>query len=284
MRLPLKVFISSKEHELDDERKAARFVIASLGLEFLGSEERPPSGSSMEDTNTEEVMNSDIYVGIFGKIHSPPTISEFITARGNEIPVLVFWKTEGNKKRHKKLSDFYETVKDPQDGIVFNTFGNLSEFQRKLARALQWNITDRIRRARKLLQHNIPNVEMSKITPKLQMDKKGGERELGAGKVLSFQIPQTLKKGKELEVSVKIRVSARYIFADLLIVAPDKRNYWFPDLLSWNAALKELDILMMRSTLILGILRYPRLAQTANSSRSWESMRIHYICQHGIGG
>lgn len=63
----LKIFISGKELELVNEREIVRELIINLGFEPVSSVSRTASSMSMASKFTQEVIESDIYIGIFGK-------------------------------------------------------------------------------------------------------------------------------------------------------------------------------------------------------------------------
>jgi hypothetical protein len=238
--LHLKVFVSGKEHELELERKAAKFIIKTLGLEFVGSEVRAPSENSMHEANTEEVLQSDIYIGIIGAVYSKPTIDEFITARGNGIPVLVYSKNlEDPKQRSPELIQFLDEIKDPNTGIVVGRFKDAVDLQESMAESLPKTIEDRFRKARRLIteKNQRQTTKVSKeLTAVYDIEAPKGD-DLGRVKIMELRLPEKIEKGKELELSAKIKGEGKYLFLDLLIVDPDGNKYWFPDLGSWDAIL-----------------------------------------------
>ena len=103
----LKVFISSKEGELENERLMVKRVIESLLLKPISSEERSATFKSMAETNEKEVRSSDIYIGIFKSEFSPATIREFHIARENMIKPFIFKKRVADSEpRNEELKKF----------------------------------------------------------------------------------------------------------------------------------------------------------------------------------
>ena len=76
----LAVFVSGKEHELRNERKIIDEVIKSLCFDAIDSENRPALNNLPPDFYIDEVQNSDIYIGVFAKEESNPSLKEFWTS------------------------------------------------------------------------------------------------------------------------------------------------------------------------------------------------------------
>lgn len=84
----LNVFISSKEKsELIDDRLVVQDVIRDICLNPVNSENRHSVSNPIELENIEEVMDSNIYIGILGKCFSTANKNEFDAARANGIKI-----------------------------------------------------------------------------------------------------------------------------------------------------------------------------------------------------
>lgn len=88
----LKIFVSSSESELKNEREIVIDTVKNMGYDVVASENRSASSRPIEEEYKEEVRLSNIYIGIIGARSSRPTFNEFQTANDNKIPRLVFQK------------------------------------------------------------------------------------------------------------------------------------------------------------------------------------------------
>jgi len=146
----LGVFISGKENELTIERKAAIEAINSVGLVSVSSENRTASDKPISNKYTSELLNSNIYVGIFGNIDSIPSRDEFNIAKTNGIPTLVFEKRlNSNEVREKSLQDFLTSIKDPHTGVTVSEFSDVFDLRDKIINSLQQLLFDKFLESKK---------------------------------------------------------------------------------------------------------------------------------------
>ena len=147
----LRVFISGKENELTIERKAAIEAINSLGLVFVSSENRTASDKPISDKYTSELLNSNIYVGIFGNIDSIPSREEFNIAKTNGIPTLVFEKRfNSNEVREKSLQVFLTSIKNRfYTGVTVSEFSDVFDLRDKIINSLQQLLFDKFLESKK---------------------------------------------------------------------------------------------------------------------------------------
>jgi len=82
------VFISSTIDELKDERLFVKECVNHFGFEPAMFEEWGARPSGLRQTYIDEVINSDLYIGIFNKEYSAPTIEEYETARSHNIDIM----------------------------------------------------------------------------------------------------------------------------------------------------------------------------------------------------
>ncbi|TVP41793.1 DUF4062 domain-containing protein [Candidatus Nitrosocosmicus arcticus] len=119
----LKVFISSKEGELESERLMVIKAIKSLFLNPVSSEIRSAKFRSMKEVNEKEVRSSDIYIGIFGRKYSSPTIQEFSIAKSSMIKRFIFKKyLKESETRDEQLKQIVKEVEDAEQGTVTEYF------------------------------------------------------------------------------------------------------------------------------------------------------------------
>lgn len=144
----LRVFISSKQRELDDERQIAREVVESFDFEAIMSELREASPSSAHSIYLQEVRESDIYLGIFAKKHSKPTEAEYREATKSNVPCLIFVrKLKENERRDKALKQLLEEIRNPNKGRWTNDFEHVIELREKMRTSLLRLLTSRFLRS-----------------------------------------------------------------------------------------------------------------------------------------
>jgi hypothetical protein len=81
-REKLEIFISGKEEELESVREIIRELVINLGFELRSSEDRPASNLSIDIKYPKEVIESDVYVGVFGRYDSSASIKEYRPTAG----------------------------------------------------------------------------------------------------------------------------------------------------------------------------------------------------------
>ena len=106
----IKIFISSSQEEFETFRRDLKEAIDNE--EFVhkrimrGILVEQKTGASIEDDIRKGIDESAIYVGIFGRIYSERTVSEFKEARAQGLPLLIYQfkrgRRRGKPKRHEK--------------------------------------------------------------------------------------------------------------------------------------------------------------------------------------
>lgn len=243
----LTIFISGKEGELDDERAISNELSEYLKFNVKSSEKRTASSESMNLENQNEVLNSDIYLGIFDQIFSEPSINEYNKARTNNIPTLIFVKQlkEGNT-RESKLSEFIQTVKNSSTGIVISEYQHVVDLKIKILEALMVLLARRFSETTELRQeiNNLKSkFEKQEGSPSLDISKKleflwgvRYDKNFGRARIIEFRIPEKIKAGQVIETYAKIKGHTQNGFLDLAVIDPDdKPPYsWFPDPKSYD--------------------------------------------------
>ena len=246
----LRIFVSGKEGELDNERATAIEVINSLRFTPVGSEKRPASSDPMEEKFEGEVSTSDMYIGIFGTKYSEPTIKEFTTARANTVCTFVFEKTLSyGEEREAELDEFTHKIRDPQSGVVISKYSTVIDLRRKILEALTSYLAKKFKEARRLqreenIKLNEKLIEASKVTRKPNLAQKMAEfpigtqlsEQFGKAEFVDFKFPSKVESAKTHLVAAKIRGSTKSGFLDLAIQDPDGEYYWFPDPLSYDSS------------------------------------------------
>jgi hypothetical protein len=145
----LRVFISSKQEELDDERQIAREVVESFDFEPLMSELREASPNSARSICLQEARKSDVYLGIFAKKYSEPTEAEYKEATKSSVPCLIFVKKmRENEHRDKALNELLEEIRHPTEGRWISNFEHVIELREKMRTSLLRLLTSGFLRAR----------------------------------------------------------------------------------------------------------------------------------------
>lgn len=141
----LKIFISGKEIELMNEREIVRELIKNLGFEPVSSEGRVASSIPMKSKYIQEVIDSDIYIGIFGKCKSSASEKEFWTAYDNSKERLVFVKIMKDK-RDVQVQRFLKRIADPDVGIVYKEFKNVIDLRLEVHDSIVDTVSRRFRK------------------------------------------------------------------------------------------------------------------------------------------
>lgn len=142
----LKIFISGKQGELDDERATVKdFIENIMGFEAKASEGRAASDMPIKKKYRKEVHDSDIYVGIFGKIDSPASFDEFDKAREYGKPRLIFVKWIDGQ-REQPVQDFIDKMKDGRIKLTFKYFEDVIDLRDQVRLSIIETITHRFRK------------------------------------------------------------------------------------------------------------------------------------------
>lgn len=142
-----KIFVSSAQKELKEERNAVKEIIAENYLlneyfTVFRFEDLPAKSKSAEGVFLEEVKDSDIYIGILGneygrtdKDRLSPTEKEYLEARKSDKEILFFIKGE-DSARDKRLKELIARIKDNTEGHCYERFNNIEELKNELFRSL----------------------------------------------------------------------------------------------------------------------------------------------------
>ncbi len=103
-----------------------------FGFEPAMFEEWGARSSGLRQTYIDDIINSDLYVGIFDKEYSAPTIEEYETARAHNIDIMIYIKRFTVGRREKKLQSFIESISDPDEGHVLCYFDDIMDLKAKL--------------------------------------------------------------------------------------------------------------------------------------------------------
>lgn len=126
------VFISSTISELKDERLIVKECVEIFGFEPVMFEEWGARSSGLRQTYIDEVMNSDLYIGIFYKKDSAPTIEEYETAKAHKKDIMIYVKKLARGRREKKLQSFIDSISEPDEGHILCYFDDIMDLRRKV--------------------------------------------------------------------------------------------------------------------------------------------------------
>lgn len=142
----LKIFVSSKGHELRAERER---VISAISEDmrfdavfFEGFGARP--GKPMDEC-LKEVRGSDFYIGIFWNQYSRPTEQEYKEAREGGKPCLIYIKNVDEPQRDKELSAL---LKEIEQSHFYSGFQTPKELASRVKEDLAREITRLIKQVR----------------------------------------------------------------------------------------------------------------------------------------
>lgn len=123
----IKVFISSKQGELDTERAILAEQARQAGLEPVLAEEWPPSRNDIRTEYMKRVRDSPIYIGIFYRAYSAPSAEEYNAAIEHPYrEVLIYQRHSDPEERDKQLTSLlqgmaarhvYFSYQEPEDLI-----------------------------------------------------------------------------------------------------------------------------------------------------------------------
>lgn len=210
----LKIFISSCEEELRDERQIAIRTIKKMGFNPVSSENRPASYEPIERVNESRVSLCTVYVGIFGTEYSEPTIREYRNAIKGNKPTLIFKK---NGKMDQRLEEFINSIKSASTGNTYKEFNHVVEFRKALKDSIVYLVSTDFRKPTATSQKEV--VEYVQESTELQ--------KLGKGKIIDVKLPKELSIGEFSSIWVHAEGKSQYSFLDLLLVDPEGKQQWY---------------------------------------------------------
>lgn len=158
--LPLQIFISSTQTDLQPERNAAEEVVANLGHHCLRAESYASPGTSSHDACKAMALNCDIYIGVYGKRYGfvplelgmSVTEMEYRVAKGSN-PAKVFVYIKDEEVSDEDQLRFLEEVQDFSSGYFrHGKFRTESELADQIRQDLNVWIVRRVREALHLQQ------------------------------------------------------------------------------------------------------------------------------------
>lgn len=121
---PIVVFISSHQKEFQELRTALKDAIDAEDLfgKYLMKAElvEKRSGTTISGDIEQALANSNIYVGIFGKVYSEPTVREYRISRRLGLPIVMFEIASRESNGDPKVEEFLDRVKKT-DGVRVTT-------------------------------------------------------------------------------------------------------------------------------------------------------------------
>lgn len=146
----LRIFVSSVQYELENERVAIAELISSDAFlsrhcQAILFESLPASPAPAEKGYMAELSASDAYVGIIGAEYGnagPDGLSamhrEYNHAVQRRMPVFVFVKGQAgrDKDRSDSMKALFARVRDPMSGHLYRRFGNYQDLKRLVRDAL----------------------------------------------------------------------------------------------------------------------------------------------------
>jgi len=129
---PLRVFISSKQAEFREERRAMAEVIARTPLLApVVAEEWSPGRQEVRQKYLDDVRKSPIYVGLFGAVYSEHTLAEYEAARENPYREIMIYIKKQPADVDAQLAPWLETFQDRHVCKVFETAQDVLPFFEK---------------------------------------------------------------------------------------------------------------------------------------------------------
>ena len=145
-RPPEIIFISSRQNELQNERDSLRnfinnedevlrglFVAKAFESDLAGRKE------SVDEMTEDGVLRSDIYLGLFDREYSQPTVVEYETARNDRFvrkEFLICIRERPCDEREERLREFLSVLMDPKTGYSCIMFHDTQDLLAKVKNAL----------------------------------------------------------------------------------------------------------------------------------------------------
>ena len=136
-----KIFVSGVQKELRLERRAIKDfikgdILLSEYFDVFLFEDAPAKSKSAKNLYLDEVIKSDIYLGILGRKYGAPTIgalspteAEFRQAKAKHKEILIYIKgpSTADKKRDRGMQKLIKEIRDPRVGYSYKRFKNTGE-------------------------------------------------------------------------------------------------------------------------------------------------------------
>jgi predicted HTH transcriptional regulator len=143
-----KIFISGVQNELKTERHAVKDLIIENHLlkdyfsVFL-FEDVPAKSKSSKQIYLDEVIKSDIYLGLIGSKYGSTdtkgisaTESEFLMAKKSGKNIFIYIKGKNNTQRDKKVQKFIQKIKNSERGYTYKRFATIPELKDEVYNSL----------------------------------------------------------------------------------------------------------------------------------------------------
>jgi HEAT repeat protein/predicted ATPase len=142
----IKVFVSSKQGELDPERAALHQALQSAEWDNFAIEFSGAFPDSVRDVFLQHIGECDVYLGIFAGVYSQPTVDEYHKAKDLGKPILIYLKKCAN--RDLALDEFIRTELQPSHKYQeFSTTEELVSHLPDIRRALDAEVQKHQRQA-----------------------------------------------------------------------------------------------------------------------------------------
>ncbi|MBU1206356.1 MAG: DUF4062 domain-containing protein [Proteobacteria bacterium] len=146
----VKVFVSSVQQELENERVASAELIStdpflSRHCEAVLFERLPASTLPAQKAYLTELDSSDVYIGIIGLEYGPTGPDglsamhrEYLRAEKHQMPMIIFVKGQAgrDKDRNQKMQELFARVRDSKTGHTYRRFSNYQDLKQSIRDAL----------------------------------------------------------------------------------------------------------------------------------------------------
>lgn len=160
--IPIIIFISCSQREFGDLRKTLKEAINNMAFKLSESkimkaeliEER--RGDVIPEDIKKGLENCSIYVGIFGRVFSEWTKAEYIEARANGLPLLIYYvkkRRPGRPSRREvrgrksKVEQFLETEVKKFGVRVRGPYRKVEDLYDVILKDLAYEISELVREA-----------------------------------------------------------------------------------------------------------------------------------------
>lgn len=136
----LRVFVSSRMSELENERKLVQETLADAGIDAWVFERAGARPESAEASFLGELQKSDVYLGLFWLGYGAYTIEEYEQAHGRGLPRFVYEKiASAPEQRDPRLQNFLNKIGDIRSGVTIYRFKDSADLRSRVASDVrQW--------------------------------------------------------------------------------------------------------------------------------------------------
>lgn len=223
----LRVFISSRMHELEDLRAILRRQLEMLGIgAFVYEADQGAHPNDPEQVSLHEVERTDIFVLVIGESYGEITEREYDRARDLSKPCLVYERL-GTTTTEGELQRFLKKLSGPRGVPSRTTFRNAVDLAEKLAKDVQaWLVREYRRLSAAQLMAGESSRRKTELEGNIQRLSASTNQSLPSGNsadLLAWRLQEWLEA---LEYPLDLAPESHGDWTDLLVRVPARRRQY----------------------------------------------------------